>query len=158
MIYFYVTFIARATWTLTWIASVMRNKGNRSRDTKAILAMALVCAAFAKADAMDVSQLKGRWTLEAIDGVSLAPDKEEVYFEISSQTITGYDGCNRFGSSINQPTPAQRGQRGCPSDAVPLPLDFSNLAAQLDQATVDGNSLSLPLPGGKGMAHFKRRQ
>lgn len=107
---------------------------------------------------MDVSELKGRWVLETVDGKSVAPEKGEIYFQITDQTITGYDGCNRFGASVTQPSQGQRGQRGCPPDAIPLPLDFSNLVPQLSRATVSGDKLSLPLPDGKGEAQFRRGQ
>jgi len=106
---------------------------------------------------MDFSELKGRWVLEAVNGKEVPRDKGEAYFQVAEQAITGFDGCNRFGASIGQPSPAARGQRGCPPDAKLLPLDPSNLAAQLSRATVAGDKLSLPLPGG-GEARFRRDQ
>lgn len=126
-----------------------------SRSIKFMLA-AMLAMPLAGARAMDISQLKGRWVLEAVDGKSVAPEKVEIYFQVTEQTITGYDGCNRFGVSVTQPSPAQRGQRGCPPATSPLPLDYSNLVLQLSRATVSGDKLSLPLPDGKGEAQFRR--
>lgn len=129
-----------------------------SRGTKYTLATMLVLMPLAGVHAMDVSELKGRWVLETIDGKSVAPEKGEIFFQITEQAITGFDGCNRFGASLTQPSPAQRGQRGCPADAIRLPLDFSSLASQLSRATVSGDMLSLPLQDGKGQAQFRRSQ
>jgi heat shock protein HslJ len=105
---------------------------------------------------MNISALKGRWVLEMVNGRNVAPDRGEIYFEITDQTITGYDGCNRFGGSIAQLSRIQRGQRGCPPDAILLPLDFSNLESQLGRASVRGDRLSLPLSDGRGEAQFRR--
>jgi hypothetical protein len=105
---------------------------------------------------MDFSELKGRWVLETINGKSVAAEKGEIYFDISEHTITGFDGCNRFGASIAQPSRAQRGQRGCPLDAQSLHVDFSKLLPQLSRATVIGEELTLPLSDGKGAARFRR--
>jgi hypothetical protein len=127
-----------------------------SRGTKYVLIAVLVAVPLAGAHAMDVSELKGRWVLETVDGKSIAPEKGEIYFQVTEQAITGYDGCNRFGASLTQPSQAQRGQRGCLPDTTQLPLDFSNLVSQLNGATVSGDKLSLPLQDGKGQALFRR--
>lgn len=124
---------------------------------KFIFGLMLILAAFAKASAMDISDLQGRWLLEKVNEVAVSPDLERVYFEIKDQTIAGYDGCNRFGASLTEPSRVQRGQRGCPSEAGELqPFDYSNLLQQLTRAAVSGDRLSLPLPGGKGEASFRR--
>jgi heat shock protein HslJ len=123
-----------------------------------MLAAVLVSMPLAGVHAMDVSELKGRWVLETVDGKGVAPEKGEIYFQVTEQAITGYDGCNRFGASLTQPSQARRGQRGCPPDATQLPLDFSSLLSQLDRATVSGDKLSLPLQDGKGQAQFRRSQ
>jgi heat shock protein HslJ len=135
-----------------------RDRHMASRSAKYILALSLVYLPFIKAHAMDVASLQGRWVLEAVDGKSVSPDRGEIYFQITEQTISGYDGCNRFGGSLTQPGRIQKGQRGCPADTMLLPLDFSNPASQLSRATVRGERLLLPLPDGKGEAQFRRGQ
>ena len=119
-------------------------------------ALALVFALLAEAHAVDISELKGRWVLEAVNGQDVDRQKGEIYFQITDQTIVGYDGCNRFGASITQPSPMQKGQRGCPPETMLLPLDLSNPGPQLSKAAVREGKLFLPLPDGKGEAQFRR--
>jgi hypothetical protein len=128
------------------------------QGAKYILATMLVWMPFAKAHAIDISTLKGRWVLETVDGKRIAPKSGEIYFQVTEQAITGYDGCNRFGVSLAQPSAALGGQRGCPPESKILPLDPSDLVPQLSRATVSGDKLSLPLPDGKGEAQFRRSQ
>ncbi len=116
----------------------------------------LFCALLTKVNAMDFSELKGKWVLEAINGKDVISEKLEIYFEITEQTITGYDGCNRFGGSTAQPFVIQKSQRACPPETILLPLDLSDPALQLNRATVSGDKLFLPLPDGKGEAQFRR--
>jgi len=113
-------------------------------------------APFVSANATDFSALNGRWVLEAIDGKTVRMEKGQIYFEISGDTITGYDGCNRFGGSIGQPASIRKGQIGCPAESVLLPLDLSNLTPQLRRAVVSGDILTLPLTLDKGEARFRR--
>ena len=55
------------------------------------------------------------------------------------------------------PSAGVGGQRGCPEgEEKKLPINPSDLVAQLARATVKGEMLSLPLPDGKGEAQFKR--
>jgi META domain-containing protein len=129
-----------------------------SQGNKFVLAAVLVFAPLAEVHAMDVSALKGRWVLEAVDGKPIGPEKGEIYFQVTEQTITGFDGCNRFGANVAQPSPIQKGQRGCPPETILLPLDLSNPVTQLSRATVRGDKLFLPLPDGKGEAQFRRSQ
>jgi heat shock protein HslJ len=110
---------------------------------------------FAEANAMDVSLLEGRWVLETVNGKGMSGE-QEIYFEIKGETITGYDGCNRFGGSLAQPSQLRKSQRGCSSEEPQFPLDLSNPLAQLSVATLQGNQLILRLPDGKGEAKFKR--
>jgi hypothetical protein len=131
----------------------MRMLASVARKT---LTCGLVVAAMVAAHAIDISALKGRWVLEAVDGRTIAPDRGEIYLEITEQTISGFDGCNRFGISVAQPLQGLRGQRGCPPGAVLLPLDLANPMSQLSRATVRGDKLYLPLPEGRGEGQFRR--
>ena len=91
-------------------------------------------------NAMDLAELQGRWVLEAIDGKEVPSGGAEIYFEITGQSITGYDGCNRFGGRRTDPSRMRKTQRACSPETTPLPLDFSDLTQQLSRATIrDGN-------------------
>jgi len=116
----------------------------------------LVLPQLAIAQGMDISALKGRWVLETVDGKRVSSEGGEVYFQITEEAVSGYDGCNRFGISLARPSAAIGGQRGCPPEAKKLPINPSELISQLSRATVKGDTLSLPLPDGKGEAQFKR--
>jgi heat shock protein HslJ len=111
----------------------------------------------AAGDAMDMSKLQGRWVLESINGQRISPGAE-VYFEIDGTTITGFDGCNKFGGSLDAPDQMRMTQRGCVSDSPGLPLELSDPRSQLDAAKLTGEKLTLPLPGGTGEAGFSRQK
>jgi META domain len=130
--------------------------GGLPHSTNYVSLILLFCALLTKANAMDISELKGRWVLEAINGRNVTFENLEIYFEITERTITGYDGCNRFGGSTAQPFIIQRSQRACPPETILLPLDLSDPAPQLSRATVSGDKLFLPLPDSKGEAQFRR--
>jgi len=116
----------------------------------------IVLSHVAVAQGMDISVLKGRWVLEIVDGKRVNPDGNEIYFEVTEQAVTGYDGCNRFGVSISKPSAAIGGQRGCLPEAKKLPINPIELVAQLQRAVVKGDTLVLPLLEGKGEAQFRR--
>jgi heat shock protein HslJ len=118
----------------------------------------LCFALLAKVNAMDLGELKGRWVLEAIDGKDIASGGAEIYFQITEQSISGYDGCNRFGGSITDPSAMRKTQRACPPETTLLPLNLSDPAPQLSRATMRGGKLFLPLRDGTGEAQFRRSQ
>lgn len=111
---------------------------------------------YASCDDMDVSKLQGRWVLESLSG---QPVKQvnEVYFKVSGQTFTGFDGCNNFGGSLDAPSRMRQGQRGCGSEVLRLPLKILDPWPQFKAAKVTGDTLMLPLPDGKGEAGFSRK-
>lgn len=106
-------------------------------------------------DPKDMSMLQGRWVLESING-QLTGSGTKVYFEIDGLTITGFDGCNKFGGRLDAPSRIRMTQRGCASDRLRLPLELPDPRSQLNAAKVTGEKLKLPLPGGKGEAGFRR--
>jgi hypothetical protein len=118
----------------------------------------LCFALLAEAIAMDLAQLKGRWALETVDGKEVASGVREIYFQITEQSISGFDGCNRFGGSISDPSGMRKTQRACPPETTLLPLDLSNPVPQLSQARVREDKLFLPLVDGTGEAQFRRSQ
>jgi hypothetical protein len=120
------------------------------------LACILVLGQMAVAQTIDVSLLRGRWVLESVDGNRIGRESGEIYFQITEEAVTGYDGCNRFGISLANPAAAIGGQRGCPPESKKLPINPSDLVPQLSRGTVSGDTLSLPLPDGKGEARFRR--
>ena len=111
----------------------------------------------AAGDTMDMSKLQGRWVLESINGQPVSSGAE-VYFEIDGMTITGFDGCNKFGGSLDAPDRMRMTQRGCVSDRPRLPLELSDPRSQLDAAKLTGEKLTLQLPGGTGEAGFSRQK
>lgn len=110
----------------------------------------------AVSDAEDMSKLQGRWVLELINGQPVASGTK-VYFEIDGQTITGFNGCNKFGGRLDAPDRLRMTQRGCASDALSLPLELPDPRSQLDAAEVAGEKLKLRLPDGTGEAIFGRQ-
>ena len=104
--------------------------------------------------AADSVELVGRWVLESIGGVAVAPTAD-VYFQVDGDRIEGFDGCNRFGGSLTRGT-ILSGQLGCEGDYVRLPLDLADPATHLQQAVIAGDVLSLSLEDGPGVALFRR--
>lgn len=94
--------------------------------------------------------------LESIDGREVEP-KPEIYFEIDGRTLTGFDGCNTFGGSLDAPENLRMTQRACADPGPRLPLDLEDPLAQLEGAKLDGDTLELPLPDGSGTATLRRR-
>jgi len=123
-----------------------------------MFALTLAVAPYVEAQAMDITALKGRWVLEAINGAEVPVDNGEIFFEITDQNILGFDGCNRFGGSISQPFVIRKTYRGCDPETVLLPLDLANPAPQLSRATLGDDKLVLPMPDGAGEAQFRRGQ
>jgi META domain len=105
---------------------------------------------------MDISALNGRWVLETIEGKPAAAE-QDVYFQIDGQTISGFDGCNRFGGNLSQPSLMRKSQRACLAAGVALPIDLANPLPQLTSARLEGDQLVVPLPGGAGEARFRRK-
>ena len=103
---------------------------------------------------MQPADLNGRWVLEAIDGQPVAEDVE-VYFEIQGSALSGYDGCNSFGGSLDNPSMLRMTQRACFPEPIPFPLDLSDPRAQLMQSKLQGDVLELPTAS--GTATFRRR-
>ena len=64
------------------------------------LTVALLLSQITNAQTLDVSALKGRWVLETVDGKRVSSEGGEVYFQVTEQAVTGYDGCNRFGITL----------------------------------------------------------
>lgn len=108
------------------------------------------------ASAMDLSELTGRWVLESVDGHTVTPgDGEQAYFEITDQSIIGYDGCNPFGGKIDNPSSMIKKERGCP-DTPLFPLNLSDPFSQLRRARIENDKLFFPLLNGTAEAQFRR--
>lgn len=103
-----------------------------------------------------ITELQGKWVLESIGGRPVDTERE-VYFELTDRTLTGFDGCNRFGGSLDRPEAFRRTQRACPEDAVSLPLDLTDPLPQLESSKLAGETLELVLSGDRGTALLRRQ-
>ncbi|MBY3465685.1 hypothetical protein HFN80_16970 [Rhizobium laguerreae] len=101
----------------------------------------------------DPAQLEGRWTLATTDGRQRSGPP--IYFEINGRRISGFDGCNNFGGSLDRPAMIRKGERDCPGLA-PFPLGLENPLRQLGQARVEDDVMTLPMLSGEGTAVFRR--
>lgn len=104
-----------------------------------------------------ISELQGKWVLESIGGPAIK-SKTEIYFKIDGLTISGFDGCNRFGGLLDKPKELRIGQRACPSDSPRLPLQLSDPRTQLESSKLEGDTLDLVLDNEAGKARFRRQQ
>jgi len=99
----------------------------------------------------DMPELYGDWELVAIDGVSFDElrvsreytGQEAPNISLSAGEYSGYDGCNWFGSSWNDPG-VQTTLVGCDEEALKLPLDLWDLKRHLSSATANGDRLTVP--------------
>jgi hypothetical protein len=105
---------------------------------------------------MDMSALQGRWMLESINRESVSPEYN-LHFKIEGRLITGFDGCNNFGGSLDNPDLIRKGQRACTGSGPRLPLQLSDPLPQLNAARLVGDELIVPLSQGTGEATFRRR-
>ena len=104
---------------------------------------------------LDAGDLQGRWRLEAV-GDQRVDTPRPIYFEINGDTISGYDGCNRFGGVLGASRGIRAGQRGCVEGNVRLPLDLSDPVGQLRSARLAGDILILRYPDGVETATLRR--
>ena len=100
---------------------------------------------------LDLETLQGRWQLESVDGLEVDASPTP-YFELVGQQLRGFDGCNTFGGALGGRFGIRAGQRACPGDYVSLPLDLMDPIGQLRRADRTNGVLTLPLPGGEGVA------
>lgn len=124
-----------------------------------LLALVVMAHVGVAGESGDLSNLYGKWILESINGQPTDSGKK-LYFEIKETKdgpqISGFDGCNKFGGTLAPPAALWKGQRGCPSGKLLLPLNLSDPRSQLDAADVTGKVLTIPLPDGSGEADFRR--
>lgn len=103
----------------------------------------------------EMKELQGKWVLESIDG-NAVETTSDIYFEIDGNTISGFDGCNRFGGSLDAPERMRMTQRACPPEMPRLPLDLSAPRRQLESSRLDGDTLEVDLVDDAGTAKFRR--
>lgn len=97
--------------------------------------------------------LQGRWVLESIAGRPVNADGA-LFFAIDGSSIQGFDGCNHFGGRLDEPEKMRTSQRGCDPNALRLPLQLPDPRRQLEAGTVEGDRLTLAMPGATGDAVF----
>lgn len=120
------------------------------------LVLAQFGAVYAEGDALDVTEIQGRWVLESIEGRAI-DSQDPIYFKIDGMVITGYDRCNRFGGRLDSPGELRVTQRACVDEGPRLPLDLRDPWSQLSRAALVGDMLMLPIADGSGKAVFRRK-
>ncbi len=113
-------------------------------------------AACGNGSAPTVKELHGKWVLESINSRAIESETD-IYFKIDGKTISGFDGCNTFGGSLDAPDQMRMTQRACASDSPRLPLDFSDPLPQLESSKLEGDTLELDLADEAGKARFRRQ-
>lgn len=90
--------------------------------------------------------LQGTWTLAEINSkpVASTTDTPLPSFTIKDQSIDGFDGCNTFSGRLDRPGSISSTRRGCPDDAVKLPLDLTDPMRHLKDGRVEKDRLILP--------------
>ena len=112
--------------------------------------------------AVDVSaddlELDGTWQLESINSaaVTISSGKEMPFFKIEGSGVKGYDGCNRFFGSLDQPGAISSTRRACPDSTLKLPLDLSDLNAHLQTGCRSGDQLTIPARGNYPSSSYVR--
>lgn len=101
---------------------------------------------------LDPFRVQGRWALVSTNGKAAAG--AVAFFEISGRHISGFDGCNSFGGSLDRPDLIRKTERDCPG-MDPFPLDLADPLGQLSAANLEGDTLSLPVRGKDGIAVFR---
>ncbi len=112
--------------------------------------------AFASGEIVNLSRLQGRWVLNSINEHPLN-EGNYIYFEIDALTITGFDGCNKFGGRLDALSRLRMSQRACVNNETKLPLKLTDPWPQLNASEVSGDKLTMPLPDGAGKACFNRQ-
>ena len=102
--------------------------------------------------------LQGTWTLVEINSkpVASTTDTPLPSFTIKDQSIDGFDGCNTFSGRLDRPGSISSTRRGCPDDALKLPLDLSDPMAQLKEGRIEKDRLLLPARAQVPASTFKR--
>ena len=107
-----------------------------------------------RAQSMELSDIRGRWVLDIINGEQV-PREPVIYFEISERDISGFDGCNDFGGNLEDPTSMRQGQRACLQNNFKLPEPILNILSRIRHARREGDSLIIPLSGGKELTFIR---
>ncbi len=104
-------------------------------------------------------KLEGTWQLEAIDSVAITDSsgKQTPFFEIKGSGVKGYDGCNRFFGSLDQPGAISSTRRACPDATLTLPLDLNDLHAHLQTGCQSGDQLTIPARGSYPASSYMRK-
>lgn len=121
-----------------------------------------ICAGLAlmmtSADAVGINSLTGSWVLaKSGSRVIVQGARELPNFTIKNGTISGYDGCNRFGGPLDQPGHIRQTRRACAAQGEKLPLDLNDALAHLKSGHLSGGNLVLPARGGLPASEFRRR-
>ncbi|MEP4769671.1 MAG: META domain-containing protein [Roseibium sp.] len=91
---------------------------------------------------IDVDVITGKWLLKTVDGAPVARD-QTAYFSIAGNELSGFDGCNFFGGTLENPALLRMTQRACADDQ--LAFDANALVAKLPSATLQNDTLTIVL-------------
>jgi heat shock protein HslJ len=93
-----------------------------------------------------MGDLQGTWMLAEIDSKPVAsrPEATLPSFTVKDQSIEGFDGCNTFSGRLDRPGSISSTRRGCPEDAVRLPLDLTDPMRHLKDGRIEKDRLLLP--------------
>lgn len=103
-------------------------------------------------------EFNGTWTLVEIDSKPVASDAGAALpsFTVKDQAIEGFDGCNTFSGRLDRPGSITATRRGCPEDALKLPLNLADPMSQLKEGRIEKDRLLLPAREGMPASVFKR--
>lgn len=118
----------------------------RIRQRVLSTALAAACLVLAPGCSGAGTGFDGTWTLSSIDSkpVSAGAADQLPYFTLSGQQVGGFDGCNEFSGGIDEPGGITATRRGCPPEAIMLPLDLHDLKSHLQTGSISGDVLSFP--------------
>jgi heat shock protein HslJ len=107
---------------------------------------------------LKAAEFNGTWTLVEINSKPVASDAQSGLpsFTIKDQSIEGFDGCNTFSGQLDRPGSITSTRRGCPEDAVKLPLDLRDPMAHLKEGRIEKDMLRLPARDPIPASVFKR--
>jgi hypothetical protein len=90
--------------------------------------------------------LDGSWRLisNGVESLGHLQHDQVPSFEISGTSMSGFDGCNKFSSRLDDPGSTTATRMGCAEETIMLPLDFANLRQHLDSGSVKDGKLHIP--------------
>ena len=95
----------------------------------------------------------GRWDIVSVNA---KPVRSSASFTIKGVTISGNDGCNTYGSSLDGSSPSGVTAMGCPEGFVEITPDIRYLQNHPEGYTIEGDLLSIAAHDSQPALVFKR--